>query len=368
MDIHEGKERDLKAALVAFEKNGYNGIALKTTGSGKGRLMIDIAKKLDPPTILYLCNTQGLRDSMFIDELHKWDAAYLIPRITFACYQTAYKWVGKHWGLLLGDEFDAALTPEYIKAIKNNTFDNKILVSATLDEAKRKMAEKIAPIVYEKTVQESINEKVVNEMQFYFINFDLNKEENSRYLEFNNRFKTLLNQPQTKQTKYLLEKVQIARKHFLSGLKTSENVVKWLLGTLAPANEKVLIFCGLSSQADKVCKYSYHSLNDNKQALHDFEAGIIKELAVVDKLSRGMNITEIKNVVHESVGSSKTRMTQRNGRGLRLKIGEILNVFFLIPHFIHPYNGHKPTIVQDWVDKAIKDIDYKHAKYINYKP
>ena len=59
---------------------------------------------------------------MFIDELHKWDAAYLLHVMDRQCYQTTYKWKDKHYDLVLADEFDAALTEKYIQVFKNNTF------------------------------------------------------------------------------------------------------------------------------------------------------------------------------------------------------------------------------------------------------
>lgn len=368
MDTQAGKDKILAEALEAFKKNNYNGIALLPTGSGKGRLMIEIAKILKPKSILYLCNTTLLRDQMFIDELIKWDAKYLISIIDFQCYQTAYKWKDKHYGLLLGDEFDAAITDKYSKVMDNNTFDHKVLVSATLDDEKKRKARKIAPIIYEKHTQELINEKVLNNIQFYFINYDLSSKENYWYLEYNKQFKVLLNQPQTKLTKFRLEKLQIKRKQFLSSLKTSENVTKWLLSTLKPANEKVLIFCGLSSQADKVCEHSYHSNNNNIVAYEKFKKGLIKEIAVVDKVTRGENIVGVKNIIHESIGKSKTKLTQKDGRGMRLDVDDTLNVFFLIPHFMHPFWGKKPSIVKEWVFSCLEGLDYKHAKYIDFKP
>lgn len=363
-----GRDKLLDEALKVAHKHNYNGVFLLPTGSGKGKLMIEIAKILKAKNILYVCNTQLLRDKMFIDELRKWDAAYLIPYIDMQCYQTTYKWTDKHYDLILADEFDAALSPEYIKLFSNNTFTHKILVSATLDDDKRRKAKRIAPIIFEKKPDELIKDKVLNSVQFYFINFDLTDQENYQYLEYNKQFKVLLNQYQDKLIKFKLEKLQIERKQFLSSLQSSARVTKWLLKNLMGRNEKVLVFCGLSKQADKVCANSYHSNNNNVKALEDFEAGIIKELAVVDKLTRGMNIAEVRNIILESTGKSKTKITQKIGRGMRLHVNDVLNVFFLIPHFTHPFWGKKPTIVESWILESTKDMDLTKAKKINFKP
>lgn len=362
-----GRDKLLSEALTAAEKNHYNGVFLIPTGGGKGRLMIEIAKRLKPKSILYLCNSQELRDKMFIDEIHKWDAKYLLNIMDLQCYQTTYKWSGKHYDLVLADEFDAALTPEYSKVFLNNTFNHKILVSATLDDDKKRKARKIAPIIFEKKTKELISNKILNNVRYFFIKYDLTHEENDMYLYYNKQFKKLLDQYVDKNVKAKLEKLQIQRKQFLSSLKSSAEVTKWLIKLLSQKDEKILIFCGLSEQADRVCDNSYHSNNDNKQALEDFHSGKQKILSVVDKVTRGVNIADVKNIILESTGRSKTKITQKIGRGMRLEINDTLNVFFLVPHFSHPIYGKKPTIVEQWIIDSTKDMDLSKAQSIQYK-
>ena len=362
-----GRDKLLIEGLKAAKEGNYNGIFLLPTGVGKGKLMIEIAKHLDPKNILYLCNTTLLRDKMFKDELAKWDAAYLLNKMELQCYQTACKWVGRRYELLLADEFDAALTPEYIKAITNNIYDKKILVSATLDDAKRKQATKIAPILFERKPKQVIADGVINGVKFYFVNYNLSHEENGMYLHYNREFKTLLNAFRTKEVDAKLESLQIFRKQWMCKLNSSLEVTKWLISNLSKKDEKILVFCGLSAQSDKVCRYSYHSNNDDEQLLKDFDSGKIRVLSVVDKINRGLNIAEIRNIIFESTGRSKTKITQRIGRGQRLDVNETLNVFFLIPHFMDLWGNRKPTVVMNWILESTKDMDLTNLVTINYK-
>ena len=343
----EGRDKILKDALNSLRKHNYNGVLLIATGAGKTRIMVEAIKELKPKSILYLSDRRELRDKTFIHELHKWDASYLIPIIDMECYQTAYKWKDKKYDIVLADEFDAGLTDKYINVFNNNSFTYKILVSATLSEEKRYKARKIAPIIYEKNQKELIESKVLNKIKFIFIKYDLEGEENKKYLRYNDMFSNLLSSPQTNRTKKSLEMLKLERKHFLSGLKSSVKVTRWIVDNLSSKNEKVLIFCGLSTQADKVSPNSYHSTNNNIEALRKFEDGSIKELSVVGKITRGVNITDVKHIIHNTVSSSKIEMVQKIGRGLRLKQDETLNVFFIVPYYTHPKYGRKPTIIQN---------------------
>lgn len=362
-------ERDLllQEALLAYKKNNYTGISLLATGAGKGRLMIEIAKLLKPEKILYLCNTILLKDKMFIDELHKWDAAHLLNNMDLACYQSACKWTGRYYDLVLADEFDSALTPIYMKVFQNNTFKYKVLVSATLDGQKRRLSAQIAPVIFERTQQQLIKNNVLNKLKFTFIRYNLNAVENKQYLAFNKQFVTLLNGVRTKSTEFQLNRLQLNRKHFLSSLETSAEVTRWLLNKLRTKNEKVLVFCGLSKQADTVCKYSYHSLNNNIESFIDFENGDIKEIAVVDKVDRGLNISDVRHIICESLTKSKTKLTQRIGRGMRLHIDDTLNVYLLVPYYKDYMGNYKPTIVLEWILSATEDMNTEGAKTINYE-
>lgn len=367
--MNEAKDKIQQEAFEALKENGFEGIVILPTGNGKARIMILATQELKPKRILYLCNTELLRDVMFKDELRKWDAGYLIPHIDFMCYQTACRRKGMEYDLLLADEFDSALTPEYIKAITNNKFAHKIFVSATLEDAKKRKALKIAPIVYEKKIREVIEAGALNKQKFYFVNFNLSTAENKKYLEYNNQFSRLLNLPKSKGTDFRLNQLKIFRKQFLNKLSTSVEVTKWLIAKLDKPYNKILVFTGLSAQADLICPpYSYHSKNDVEglKWFNKFNLGEINKIAVVNKIDRGLNLNSVNNIVFESTDSSKTKMIQRSGRGMRLNIEDTLNIFFLIPYFRNNKGQIKPTIIQSWVMKGTIENDMQNVININY--
>ena len=151
--VNENRQEILNNAYEALKNNNFNGTTLLPTGTGKSSLMVRALQELNPETCWYLCDSTLNRDETFKNELIKWGAEEYIDRIKFMCYQSACKIHGAKVDLVLGDEVDYGLTPVYSKALTNNKFKHKVLVSATLTASKRKMIQNIAPITFEENLE-----------------------------------------------------------------------------------------------------------------------------------------------------------------------------------------------------------------------
>ncbi len=376
--INEERRKIQLEALNALRNNKFRGIVILPTGTGKSYVMIEALKEIYQPgmSVLYTCDSRRLRDTDFNKELEKWDGGYFSGLMEKQCYAAAYKKAGQHYNILLADEGDYGLTPEYSKLFTENTFDYIIFVSATLEPEKREIAKDIAPIVYEKQLKEIEAQSVVNKSQFYYVPYVLNPQENAQYLEYNKRFASLLNEKKgftssaiprsNKQIDSDLRFLSLERLHFLAGLESSAYICNRLIEALHKEREdaKMLIFCGVTSQADKVSPYSYHTKNQKDNWLDKFNNDEIKELAVVGKIDRGINLEGANTVIMESVTASETKMIQKLGRGKRLKVDEILQVYFLIPYFrpAKPNATPQPTVVLKKIHTACAKIGIENAK------
>jgi len=358
--INEEKLKIQREAIEALRLNSFTGIVILPTGTGKTYVLIEALKELYEKgmRVLYTCDSTRLRDNDFVEELKKWGASEYIDVIERQCYASAYK---KNGDVLLADEGDYALSPEYSKLFFNNKFKHIIFVTATLDTKKVSLAKKIAPVVYHKKLKEIEERKVVNKCQFVYVPFRLNDRENKRYVSYNKTFRNLLVQDRTSYITKQLENLQIQRQHFLAGLESSAYICKKLINELHTGS-KILIFCGLTEQADKICKWSYHAENEENENLDKFEKGEIPALAVCGKVNRGVNLTGVNTVIIESPKRSETLMVQRTGRGRRLDVDEILYVYLLIPYFQPEFGGVRATIVLDWVKDAAKEMGIEEAK------
>lgn len=363
--INQEKLKLQEQAFEELEKVNFNGGIIMPTGSGKTYVMIKALKALPQDyNILYCCDNRKLRDEDFPNELHKWGASEAMNRMDRMCYQGAYKLKGYHYNIGLFDEGDYMLTPEYIKVLKNNTFDHIIFVSATLEGEKKKMIEKYIPIVFSKEVKDIEDDSIINKAQLHLVNFMLTKAENAKYLAYNEVFKKLINTANPDRQR--MDAVIRNRKLFLSDLESAKNACQEIIKSLwKHKHNKILIFCSLSEQADAVCKYSYHSKNHKgNEFLNMFDKGELRILAVVGKIDRGINLEGVNCVIFESPGESKTKAIQKSGRARRLDVDEISHFYFLVPFYKNRMGNVKATIVQKWVLNSTKDFN-QNFKYHN---
>jgi superfamily II DNA or RNA helicase len=369
--INEERRKIQLEALQALEDNNYSGAVILPTGTGKSYVLIEALRRLYEPGmhVLYVCDSQRLRDSDFNKELEKWGASEFIEVIEKQCYASAYKMQDRFYDILLADEGDYGLTPAYSKLFFNNQFGHIIFVSATLETKKRLLAKKIVPVVYEKKLKEIEEKSVVNKSQFYYVPYRLNQKENNEYLRFNKRFHELLQQQQTPSVKERIKFLTLQRLHFLAKLESSTYICKKLLKELREKDEKskILVFCGATEQADKVSNYSYHSKNAKEGNLDKFNEGEITEIAVCGKVDRGINLNGVNRIVSEFTTRSETKAIQKTGRGKRLDVNEVLEVYFLVPYYVKDWgnmvkNTPFPTIVLKKIQEACKDIGIENAK------
>lgn len=363
------KDTIQKEILESIRKNNYNGIILGATGIGKGKVMIDIIKELDPESILYTCDNTRLRDVTFNAELLKWGGEKFVNKIDKECYQTVYKWENKEYELLLADEADFFITPEYFKFFLNNKFKKILLFTGTMHEDKLKIITKYLPVIHEVKIDEAEERGAVNKMKVYFVNYNLTAIENTKYLSFNESFKKLLgghNKKLNNHEKFRLKVLQRQRNFFLKSLDSGYHATRQLMKKLYNNhNNKILIFCGLTEEADRICKFSYHGKNDNPELLQKFNNSEIRVLSVVDKIDRGENLNGVNCIIFHSPTRSKTKIMQRTGRGRRLDKDQITHCFFMIPFYKNRLGLIKPTVVNDYVLNAGEDLDLTNAKTIN---
>jgi len=177
------RSRIQSTALNAWIKSGQKGTIEVITGLGKTKIAMAAIKLLPKDSkILFLAEVKD-RELELEREQEKWGVEEW--EITFSCYQSAYKWKGTKWDLVIADEIHDSLTPVYSRFYRNNKYDSIMGLSATIDEraiveevndikvTKGELLKKIAPVCYTYDINEGQADGTARPLDIYVINHEL---------------------------------------------------------------------------------------------------------------------------------------------------------------------------------------------------
>lgn len=346
-----------KAAIRSYD---YNAAAIIATGTGKAKILIDLAQELmdkGAKTILYVCDNQTLRDSPaegFPEQLKRWGSPELIKKVRLECYQTVYKWKNVKFDVGLFDEFDFSLTPKYSNVYFNIQFKHKILVSGTCSADKLKLLKEICPLVYKFGTADAEDRGVINKTKYYIYNYKMSAEESERYLDYTQKIAINAGLENENQRLFWTGKRADLLYNLDTGKTACHSVMRWLRDTINP---KIIVFCQRQEQADRICKHSFHGGSEKEDNLTKFQNDEINYVSVVGKVDRGVNLKKTAAGIFEAINGSETKFTQKNGRLKRLNAEAFATVVFLSPwvkKFDKQINKiyYKETIVSQWIYKS----------------
>jgi len=146
----------------------------------------------------------------------------------------------------------------------------------------------------------------------------------------------------------------VMRMRAMMDYKTKEVYAKKLLNEI---DEKCICFANTQAQADRICSFSVHSGNpEADQNLAMFKKGDIEKLSCVLQLNEGVNIPNLRAGIIMHAYGNERKSNQRIGRLLRLNPTETATVHIL---------SYKNTIDEEWVIKALQDLDQSKIKYFD---
>lgn len=152
------------------------------------------------------------------------------------------------------------------------------------------------------------------------------------------------------------DRTRIMRMKAIMEYETKERYAKHLLQHV---DDKCIVFCNTTEQADRVCSNSYHSKNkDSEENLDKFKRGDFNCLSAVVQLNEGVNIPNLKYGIIMHAYSNERKSAQRIGRLLRLNPDQTAYIHIL---------AYKDTVDTDWVISALGDLDQSKIKYRDAK-
>ena len=340
-------------ALESWKDNGEKGTIEMITGLGKTKIAMEAVKRLPKDAkVLFLAEVKD-RELELQREQEKWDAQQW--DITFSCYQSAYKWKGTKWDLVIADEIHDSLTPEYSKFYRNNKYGRIMGLSATIDEravvsedddvkiTKGILLKEIAPVCYTYSINDGQVDGTSRPLDIYVINHRLDiynknvpagndkvrwyQTEFGAYSYKDMMFRKATGAPEEIRQRRI-HVASAARAKLLYELPSKIIVVKKLLDNI---KGRTILFGNSLESLEKITSNvisSHHTDKENKKIREDFDNGELDLIAAFKKLKQGANLKDLDNCVIMSYYSKEKDLIQRIGR-LRNN-GEIGRIFILV--------------------------------------
>lgn len=405
------REEIQRQALQALKDANGVGTLHIMTGVGKTKITIDFIKYYQHviTDVLVLVPLTRLVQT-WLDEFVKWSDKFESVdentcvvdgiKVVVETVQTAYRWSGRKYDLVVYDECHKLTSTEYSKSITGIKSTFKIGLTATPDldkEAKQLLYNEHLPIIYEYLEGEA--DGVVNQIKYVIIeNFlhdtyrlkanlkgtmiDTNEAEHfytcTRYLE--NMQQLMANLGSTDffedakrwwwERKGKGQQLEAGRKYLsavhyrkslLLNLPSNREIARQLIRTIRTNEDnKVLVFSEQVEQVKKICQYVIHGKQKpelNKKLVERFNAGEIKALGNCYMLTHGVNLVGVNNCIIESYQGSNVNSVQRIGRLHRLESDEIATIYI-----IKVVN----TPVDRWFTNMMKGIDLSNATILKY--
>jgi superfamily II DNA or RNA helicase len=303
------------------------------------------------------------------NDAEKFNLQGLLEKITFTTYISLTKHNPKDYDIVVLDE---AHNTKHSHDEFLSEFTGRILgLTGTPPRyaygEKGEMMESYYPIQYSYTVDEAVDENILNDYRIYVHCLPLGTANDVAAGKGAKQFFT----SEAKNYSWLQSQIQSAvsekqtfmkRIFLLNAMKQFKSKLKFVdfISNKVPMDEKCLLFANTTEQADNICRHSHHSKNnkvENAENLAKFASGDITRLSAVEQLSEGITIPRLKHIVIMHSYGNEKKASQKIGRALRLNKDEVANVHVLC---------FKNTVDETWVAKSLEDFDISKIKWIDW--
>ena len=349
--------------VISDKKRCGLGISM---GVGKTRIAINHLKSNFNPFIkaLVVIPKLSVKDS-WMEELDKTNLVTLKEHLAFTTYLSLNKHNPNEYDIVYLDECHSLLLSHEPFL---STYNCKILgLTGTPPKRhgseKYRMVQKYCPIVYKFSVDQATDNNILNDYKIIVHELQLNKLQT---VKKNNKNGGHWYTSELKDYQYFSQRLEDAQtqkqKQFSAVMRmkammeypTKESYVKGLLQNIS---DQVVIFANTQKQADRLCKYSYHSKNkQSEDNLQLFSDGRISQLSCVLQLNEGVTIPNLKQGIIMHAYGNERKTSQRIGRLLRLNPNETAICHILC---------YKDTVDAKWVKSALSTFDQDKIHYYN---
>lgn len=364
------RDRIQKEASDAIIKHKFQGIVDCSPRVGKSRILILALKQLKKKIpILITYPTNNIKDS-WEEEFEKWN--YNNDHIDLLNQRSLHTLTKKElnsYKVIISDECHS-LSSNQLSIL--SSFKGRITgLSGSINKDTKDRLEAILGLttVYHYSVAEAVEDEIIADYRIKIITLSL--DNTKKYIQAGSKakpFKTTEEADYKYLTRQFIQAAAVAKKdpskegwvksilgkraRAVYGYQSKIDLCKKLLTTL---EGKVLVFTGLTSNDIVPYKYDSKQGEDN---LNLFKEGKINHLQVVERLSMGQTIPNLKTGVFHQLKSNSELMLQKALRMCNYEDGIPATIYILC---------YENTNDEKWVQKAVSMLDQSKIEYLHHK-
>ena len=359
--MDQSKREEIQKLALNFSENKHRCSAALSMGVGKtliGLLHMEREFKNGAKKFLVVAPKLSIFNT-WKEEAEKFKLEYLLDHIKFTTYRSIDKQNVEYDCVYLDECHNLLTTHENYLLF----YHGKILgLTGTpprhSSSEKGKMVNTYCPIAYSYITDDAVDDKILNDYRIIVHLLPLSTARTHKVKTKKGYFMSSERDNYTYWTKQLegfgfnKDRTRIMRMKALMEYGTKERYAKHLLQHV---DDKCIVFCNTTEQAERVCSNSYHSKNkESEENLEKFKRGEFNCLSAVIQLNEGVNIPNLKYGIIMHAYSNERKAAQRIGRLLRLNPDQTAYIHIL---------AYKDTVDLEWVISALSDLDQSKIKY-----
>lgn len=359
---------------TAIQKGIVDALPLKPHGRlllapriGKTKITIDIIKRNNPKTILWVTPSAKLATEDIPEEFVTWKAKKYLKGLKTVTWKSLHKITG-HYDMVIFDEEQHA-TLKNIASIRHGKLTFDYIVSMTGTQTKSFLKKEIykylnLPILYEMSINDAVDIGILSNYTIKVVFIDLGTELNIKAGNKENPFMT----SEFKQYLWLDKTAELAK---MQGDRTTMNKILRRMRAVYDSPSKLevakvmnqvlsgrkMFFCATQKQAEEISEYVFHS-KTNQEDIKKFISGELNEIALVNAGGTGWTYKAIDHLVMVQTDSDRNGSTSQK-----------------IARTLLEQKNYKATIwilcllkTQDevWLDLALDNFDRSKVEFYKY--
>jgi superfamily II DNA or RNA helicase len=335
--------------------------------SGKTKLIIDLIKRDQPNSILWVTPSSKLADEVIPQEFDKWKAKTYKRRLTTSTYKSLVNIEGT-FDIIIFDE-DQHITPaNVINILKHKTLVGRTMVAMTGTPSDNRIKNQlydilgISEVLYEISIDKAVEIGLIANYRIKVVYAEMSKAKTMEAGSKTKRFMTselanyqyltkMVNNAPPKQQKFRRLNRMRAIKNSPSKTAVAQQILRILGG-------RRLIFAGTIEQSKKLSQFTFNS-KTNDAHLEMFKEGKINSLALVNSGGTGFTYKAIDHLVVVQADSDSNGLTSQKITRTLLDQPDYMATIWIV--------CLRGTQDENWVSSTLNRFDREKVEFYTFE-